>query len=337
MSWETGEIKVTQLGVNTSSIDGRDLQRGKTAIMSPESTLFILKGHFPHKVVFKRKSQPSEAPVEETRKSLNAAKADCSKVGLKRSSDTSNGVREDDTPPKKQKVSKSMDSKKLASEEELMEKSKHKKGSLKLSKKNSGDETIPGSKVTDYFACSKTSTSKDETDDSFDREEKGHGEWGNSSHRTETDLSSSRGDRRGQNKKDQLKGKKRSLSKTERESSSEASGKGTKRPLQDFSDEDSDEYVKVVSKKLEQLKQKAKKDNADHNAGASVLSKSTAGSGGEKRKSSTDSTTKSKMCKTGKPATESAWDLLDDKLCIFTSKGVAASEKVILYPLKALF
>ena len=206
-----------------------------------------------------------------------------------------------------------------------------------MSKKNSGDETIPGSKVTDYFACSKTSTSKDETDDSFDREEKGHGEWGNSSHRTETDLSSSRGDRRGQNKKDQLKGKKRSLSKTERESSSEASGKGTKRPLQDFSDEDSDEYVKVVSKKLEQLKQKAKKDNADHNAGASVLSKSTAGSGGEKRKSSTDSTTKSKMCKTGKPATESAWDLLDDKLCIFTSKGVAASEKVILYPLKALF
>ena len=322
VSWATGEIKVTQLGANTSTVDGRDLQRGKTVIMSPESTLFILKGYFPHKVVFKRKSQPPE----EKKKSL-----DCAKAGMKRSADTSNGVREDSIPPKKKKVSKNIEDKELESEEDSKEKSRHKKEVLKLNKKHSNDETVSGSKVTDFFEHSKTVTSKDKKDSVFDRKSKDHDDSRNSSREKEKDYPTGKGERGSQNKKDKMKADKKNPSKTEGRSSSEASGRGTKskRPLQDLSDEESEEHIKVISEKLQQLKQKAKaeRESAGHNAGASVAPKPAAESG-EKRKSSTDSTGKSKTCKTGKPATESTWDSLDNKLCIFTSKGVAASERV---------
>lgn len=321
VSWATGEIKVTQLGANTSAVDGRDLQRGKTVIMSPESTLFILKGYFPHKVVFKRKSQPPEAPAEEKKKSL-----DCAKAVMKRSADTSNGVREDSIPPKKKKVSKNTEDKELESEEDSEEKSRHK--ILKLNKKHSDDETVSSSKVTDYFERSKNVTSKDKKDSVFDRKSKDHDDSRNSSREKEKDYPAGKGEREGQNKKDKMKADKKNPSKTEGRSSSEASGRGTKRkrPLQDLSDEDSEEYIKVVSEKLQQLKQKAKaaRGSAGHNT---VSPKPVVGSG-EKRKSSTDSTGKSKTCKTGKPAAESTWDLSDNKLCIFTSKGVAASERV---------
>ena len=52
VDWETKEVFVTQLGPNSSAIDNQDMTRGETVVMFPDSTLYILKGMYPHKVVF---------------------------------------------------------------------------------------------------------------------------------------------------------------------------------------------------------------------------------------------------------------------------------------------
>ena len=316
---------MTQLGSNTSAVDGRDLQRGKTVTMSPDSTLFILKGYYPHQVVFKRKGAPPEESAPEVKKSLDSAKQGRTKGGVKRPA--TNGVPEEITPAKMQKISKIIEDEELTPEEESKEKSKRKKGSPKLSKTNSDSEKIPGRKVADYFEHSKTS-SKDEKEHVLDRKARERSSDGRtSSDKRKIDPSSSGKGDESQSKKARPNNESKIHIKAKRTSRSDSRGKGSKTPLQYLSDEDGDDYTKSVSEKLQLLKQKAKKEHADHTTAASVSSKSTTGSG-EKRKSSTDSTAKSKKCRIGKPAPDSVWDLADEKLCIFTGKGVCASEKV---------
>ncbi|KAH9502390.1 hypothetical protein Btru_075567, partial [Bulinus truncatus] len=46
------KVKVKQLGANTSALDGNDICQNTEVCMTPDSTLFILSGHFPHRVIF---------------------------------------------------------------------------------------------------------------------------------------------------------------------------------------------------------------------------------------------------------------------------------------------
>ncbi|XP_076470105.1 uncharacterized protein LOC143300373 [Babylonia areolata] len=105
VDWKTREIKVTQLGANTSCIDGQDLERGKTVCMSPDSTLFVLKGMYPHKVSFKEADrQPGDEP-EQASKSLEPEK-NTSTAGKKRAAEPIDEVKEECAPAKKPKSSK---------------------------------------------------------------------------------------------------------------------------------------------------------------------------------------------------------------------------------------
>ncbi|KAI8790873.1 bifunctional polynucleotide phosphatase/kinase [Biomphalaria glabrata] len=50
--WKNQRVQVKQLGANTSAVDGNDIGHNTEVVMTPDSTLFILSGHFPHRVVF---------------------------------------------------------------------------------------------------------------------------------------------------------------------------------------------------------------------------------------------------------------------------------------------
>ncbi|XP_059178049.1 bifunctional polynucleotide phosphatase/kinase-like [Physella acuta] len=50
--WKNRKVKVKQLGGNPSSVDGKDVCQNEEAIMTKDSTLFILSGQYPHQVTF---------------------------------------------------------------------------------------------------------------------------------------------------------------------------------------------------------------------------------------------------------------------------------------------
>ncbi|KAL8596825.1 hypothetical protein ACOMHN_027154 [Nucella lapillus] len=362
VDWKTKEIKVTQLGANTSSVDGRDLEQGKPVSMSSESTLFILKGMFPHKVSFKGADAQSESS---TSQALNSVEPEKDKPFRKRPAEYEE-ERGDSPPPKKQKKSDEDESPRQRNGEEKdanrrkedskvkssrpngnsatakprtsedkeptskkrpkEEDSRHERNDAKQSRKESGGGK--SQKVTDLFTSSRNEKrEKDRDTEKHEKDPQSRKERDSSSERREkqSDNSLGRKEKRSDSssdKKDSKSGQKME-SKTDRKPERKSSldtRKENKKSLQDTSD-DEDEHVQAVSEKLQQLKQKAKSDKID----SKMPSSSSNSKSSEKRKSSVDSSTK---CKVGKPASADSWDSLDDRLYIFTSKGVCASEKI---------
>ena len=313
---------MTQLGANTSAVDGRDLVRGKTVSMPPDSTLFILSKQFPHRVVFKGKNKPPNNSAKDSPPSDGEPRM---KPGMKRAASATNGVKEDNVPPKKQRRSKDCE-RDEGPESSSKEGSVHKKGSKndikddRSSCKTSANEVKASArKVTDFFAPSKSPSKK--TDNGSEKEGKHH-----TTEKKDKDSPTDTRDRDGHRRRDRHKAD----AETDRKNSSDGKNRNSKRTakLQELSDEDDDAHMKSVSDKLQKLKQKAKAEKIEKSSTASdekrKSSTDSAVSDG-KRKSSTDSSTK---CKLGKPAPASVWDSMDEKLYIYTAEGLTASEKV---------
>lgn len=257
VNWKTQEIFVTQLGANISCIDGQDLERSKTVSMSPASTLFILKGQYPHRVVFAETNAVDRFDVtsqKDVTGSETVASAALSKP-TKRPHSSSNGDVEKDIPVKKSKLS--------------MKEKPEKTTAEKAADKKNVDP--PTNTLTDYIS-----------------------------------HPSSRN--------------KAPTSPAKKNSSPVTQNLSRKKSSHNVSDEDEDVHVQDVSEKLQRLKKSAKamktEDAANSSAPVSV------------KKSISSESTASKARKDVKPATESKWERHDEKLYIFTSKGVAGSDKI---------
>jgi hypothetical protein len=248
VNWASGEIKVTQLGANTTAIDNRDLKRGETVTMNPDSTLFILKGMYPHKIVFKGDNPPTR--VKNGREKREAVATPEKRDKRKHDSNSSPSVDASDGEPSRKKPKVEKDTS-VRSEDHRKVKEKNRR-SEKVEKDES--EVDPHVK-------------KVERDDS------------------EVDL-----------------------------------------------------QVKKVIEKLRLLKKIKVKDN-DHPQPATSSSSSPALSGKEKSKAAaspslspsvSSSNSKTKVGKGSKPAEQSSWKFMDsqEKLCVFTSKGLVASDRV---------
>ncbi|GFR81523.1 bifunctional polynucleotide phosphatase/kinase, partial [Elysia marginata] len=62
-NWTKREVKVTQLGVNNSSVDEKDIGRNNDIIVKPSSTLFVIAGAFPHRITFKSTKKDDSPPT----------------------------------------------------------------------------------------------------------------------------------------------------------------------------------------------------------------------------------------------------------------------------------
>ncbi|KAK7114137.1 hypothetical protein V1264_000250 [Littorina saxatilis] len=316
VSWKKGEIKVTQLGANTSAVDGRDLERGKTVTVSPGSTVFILKGEFPHKVVFMGENNPAE----EVQVSTVSASEDGRKKGVKRPSDAVNGADKGSSSAKKKKrVKGDME---LSDQKESKKKAQEENGAS-VKKKPSDDEKTSNKKVTDFFSTPQKSV-EDENGSMSHKQKKERGKDRETSREKGKGDGSSKGRRDSHSTPKRTESETRSQGKGDKNGTSDSKGKRNKKQTLDSSDED--EHMKDVSEKLAQLKKKAKTEKISDVAAEKSVAKSETS---EKRKSLTDSSTKSKAHRNAKPAPEAIWKYSEEeKLCIFTSKGVIASEKI---------
>lgn len=73
-NWTKREVKVIQLGVNNSSVDGRDIGKSNEVLLKPSSTIFIIAGSFPHRISFKttKKDNSVSPPTPKANKRSHA-------------------------------------------------------------------------------------------------------------------------------------------------------------------------------------------------------------------------------------------------------------------------
>nr|KAG5696591.1 hypothetical protein BaRGS_034052 [Batillaria attramentaria] len=288
VNWKTREISVTQRGSNTSSVDGQDLERGKTVSMSPSSTLFILKGQYPHRVVFSGE-EVLTSKVDAV--SSSAKEMVTNDVSGKRSH-SSNGETEAESPAKKAKLSLGKPEKRSASTKEAK---------LVKHKDSSGS---PTKTLTDYFSHSKSKASASEADEQLT----------NASNKKQPSAPIS---------PPEIKSKTEPAAQnvTKRKQSHDVSDEDEESHVQDVS-----EKLKRLKQSAKAMKtdDTVKKNEKGSLNTKSSTSKNMSRSSSSESCSSASSHVKRRV----KPATESRWEHPDEKLYIFMSKGVAGSEKI---------
>lgn len=287
-NWDTQNILVKQLGTNITSVDGKDLHQGETVHMSPTSTLFVLKGIYPHRIHFRKSSPVAADDTTDKDKSADSKTVPNLSEKLKRAHPENNHKTGEHTPAKKQKLLDHKLDNEVKKEKETEKVSLGKTESLT---RINGAETSYSKKVGEHFTSLKTKSPGPDED--------------GAQHKANSKSKRESTDNNG------LPGKTKSV----------------KRLQADSTDEDS--QIEDVSRKLKELKEsaKAKKlEKARDEEKQSSLNKSS--SSLSKKKSSSEMSSKNKPKREGKPAKESEWVCHENKLYIFTSKGVKASDKV---------
>ncbi|RUS69475.1 hypothetical protein EGW08_022759 [Elysia chlorotica] len=69
--WTKREVKLIQLGVNDSSVDGKDVGKDNELIVKSSSTIFLISGAFPHRINFKCTSKREDSASPSTPKATN--------------------------------------------------------------------------------------------------------------------------------------------------------------------------------------------------------------------------------------------------------------------------
>ncbi|XP_076112376.1 bifunctional polynucleotide phosphatase/kinase-like [Mytilus galloprovincialis] len=154
-NWKTEDITVKQLGSNSSSIDGIELEKDREVRLQLTSTLYVLTGLYPQKVDIKKKAPLKNNPNVE----ISSSKTD-----KKRPADQEEKLIS--PPSKRQKV----EMKESISEEEHIKDVEKK---LNLLKKMKNDKMKDGAKEVNTEKVQKEKTKENTTDFKFSDKKEG--------------------------------------------------------------------------------------------------------------------------------------------------------------------